>query len=95
MDELDDGRIPVDRLVPRPTPSAYLLLDAQERDWRARVCVALLDSGFETRIAWMFALSNDTSWCEFTRRQLVCLTDVQVEVILMRRRLAEFVSPAA
>lgn len=84
----------VDAFVPRPVPSAYLLLRDEERDWRGRVCVALLESGFDLGAAWRFALSRDEQWSDFAHRELAGFTDVQMEVLAARRRLSDLVGEA-
>jgi hypothetical protein len=79
-------------LLPRPVPSRYRFLDAEEGAGRGRIAIRLWVLGFSPATAWGFALATGTCWREHLpdvyRGRLV---DALLDGEVIRRRLWDVV----
>ena len=83
-----DRSVALHDLLPRPVPSRYRFLDAEERAGRGRMAVRLWLLGFSPATAWAFALATGTCWREhlpdvYRGRLVEALLDGEV----VRRRI--------
>ena len=87
-----DRSFPIRGLLPRPVPSRYRFLDAEERAGRGRMAVRLWLLGFTPGAAWGFAMAEGADWREhFPDRYAGRLVDNLLEGEVIRRRLWEVV----
>ena len=75
-------------LAPAPIPSRWLVLDREERYWRARAAINLWLMGFSHRAAWSVALSTDPAWVAYIRNGFTSLSVDRLYVLVLQRRLA-------